>query len=71
MELIIVLAITIFVILYRMNPGGNVYEFLTKAAGKTYDKYAPYSFKMVRQKVKELGQEYTVKDYSYLLVLLV
>ena len=64
MELIIILAITVFVILYRMNPGGNVYEFLTKAAGKTYDKYAPYSFKMVRQKVKELGQEYTVKDYA-------
>ena len=70
MELIILLAITVFVILYRMNPGGNVYAFLTKTAGQTYDKYAPYSFKMVRQKVKELGQEYSFKDYVIQVVLI-
>ncbi len=70
MELIILLAIAIFVILYRMNPGGSVYSFLTKTAGQTYDKYAPYSFKMVRQKVKELGQEYSVKDYTIQIVII-
>ena len=29
-----------------------------------YDKFAPYSYKEVRQKVKDLGQEYTKKQYT-------
>ena len=29
-----------------------------------YDKYAPYSYKEVREKVKALGQEYTKKQYT-------
>ena len=28
-----------------------------------YDKFAPYSFKIVREKTKELGQEYTPRQY--------
>ena len=70
MELLILLGLTIFVILYRMSPGESVYKFLTKTAGQTYDKFAPYSFKMVREKVKELGQEYSVKDYTMQVVLI-
>jgi hypothetical protein len=70
MELIIILAITVFVLLYRMNPGGNVYSFITKSTSKTYDKFAPYSFKMVREKVKELGQEYSIKDYTIQVVVI-
>ena len=30
----------------------------------TYEKYAPYSFKVVREKAKELGQEYTSREYA-------
>ena len=70
MELLLILIIFVFVVLYRMNPGGNVYGFLSKTAGQTYDKYAPYSFKMVREKVKELGQEYSVKDYTIQVVII-
>ena len=70
MELIIILSITVFVLLYRMNPGGNVYSFITKSAGQTYEKFAPYSFKMVREKVKELGQEYSIKDYTIQVVVI-
>ena len=29
-----------------------------------YDRFAPYSFKVVREKTKELGQEYTAKQYA-------
>ena len=29
-----------------------------------YDRFAPYSFKVVREKTKELGQEYTAKQYT-------
>ena len=60
---IIVLAIAIFIILYRSNKKTNVYKFLNKQAQVLYDKYAPYSFKVTREKVKELGQEYTTKQY--------
>lgn len=61
---IIIAFIIIFVIAYRNNNGENVYKYITKQAGALYDKYAPYSYKEVRQKVKDLGQEYTKKQYT-------
>ena len=63
MELIILLIITLFIIIYRQYRGQNVYKFITEQAGVIYDKFAPYSFKVVREKTKELGQEYTPKQY--------
>ena len=62
-ELVILLAIAIYVILYRMKNGKEVYKFLVTKVTDTYDKYAPYSFKMVREKAKELGQEYSPRQY--------
>lgn len=67
MEFIIFLIIAfiiIFVMAYRYNTGDNVYKYITKQASFLYDKYAPYSFKEIRQKVKDLGQEYTKKQYT-------
>ncbi len=62
---LIVLIIAIFIVLYRNNSNSNnVYKFLNKQVGVIYDKYAPYSFKVVREKVKELGQEYTPRQYT-------
>ena len=62
---LVVLAIAIFVILYRNNSNSNnVYKFINKKIGVIYDKYAPYSFKVIRKKVKELGQEYTPRQYA-------
>ena len=63
MELIILLIIALFIIIYRQYRGQNVYKFITEQAGVIYDKFAPYSFKVVREKTKELGQEYTPKQY--------
>ena len=68
-ELIILLIIAIFVIIYRRNPGENVYKFVAGNATKMYDKYAPYSFKMVREKAIELGQEYNARQYLTQVVL--
>ena len=62
-ELLILLALTIFVILYRRSKNGNPLKNVIDVIGGIYDKYAPYSFKVVREKTKELGQEYTVKQY--------
>ncbi len=66
MEFIIFLLaafVIVFVIAYRNSAGQNIYLYVSKTAGNLYDKYAPYSFKEVRQKVKDLGQEYTKKQY--------
>ena len=58
-ELFIILAIAAIVLIARRNPGENIYKFVTNKAADVYDKYAPYSFKMVREKAIELGQEYS------------
>ena len=57
MELVLLILIAIFVITYRKNTGDNFYRFLMKEINNLYEKYAPYSFQMVREKTKELGQE--------------
>ncbi len=65
----IAVAIIIFVVLYRNNSNSNnVYKFINKKVNVIYDKYAPYSFKVVREKVKELGQEYTPRQYAIQIV---
>ena len=69
MELLILLAIAIFVLVYRHYRGQNVYKFIVDQARVAYDKFAPYSFKMVREKTKELGQEYTPRQYMMQLLL--
>ena len=63
MELIILLCIAIFVIIYRQNTGDNVYKYIVNTVGAAYNKYAPYSFKEVRERTKELGFEYTTRQY--------
>lgn len=69
MELIILIVIAVFVISYRMNNGENVYRFFISQVSNAYNKYAPYSFKEVRAKSKELGSEYTPKQYATQIVL--
>ena len=62
-ELLIIIAIVVGIYLYRNYKGENIGKFITDSVKTIYDKYAPYSFKMVRDKTKELGQEYTPKQY--------
>ena len=62
-EIFIVAALLIFVYIYRKNTGTNSYKFIARTVSNTYEKYAPYSFKVVREKAKELGQEYTSRQY--------
>lgn len=61
---LIVLAIAIFIIVYRSNKKTNVYKFVNDKINFVYEKYTPYSFKVIRKKVKELGQEYTPRQYA-------
>ncbi len=70
MEFIILLAIALFIVAYRLNKDENIYQFVTRSVASAYNKYAPYSFKMVREKAKELGQEYTPRQYLTQIVIL-
>ena len=62
-EILVIFFILVFMILYRKNTGGKFYKYIANGVADVYDKYAPYSFKMVREKTKELGQEYTPRQY--------
>lgn len=64
MELIILIIIAVYVISYRQNNGKNVYKFFIGQVSDVYDKFAPYSYKEVREKVKDLGQEFTMREYT-------
>ena len=69
-ELFIILAIAVIVLIARRNPGENIYKYVTNKAADVYDKYAPYSFKMVREKAIELGQEYSPRQYLTQVIIL-
>lgn len=60
---LLIALVAVFVISYRNSSGEKVYKYISKNAGNIYEKYSPYSFKEVRKKVKELGQDYTKKQY--------
>ena len=64
MELVIMLAIGIYVMSYRMQNGEGVYKTLANIVQTIYNKYAPYSYREVQEKSKALGVEYTAKQYT-------
>ncbi|HOO68300.1 MAG TPA: hypothetical protein PLC53_02935 [Bacilli bacterium] len=64
MEFILILVIALFIVLYRQNTGDVTYKFIVDKVGELYEKFAPYSFKKIRQKVKALGMDYTPQQYT-------
>ena len=64
MEFVIILLVVLFVVLYRQSNGTSIYKFVTDNVEIIYEKYAPYSFKVVREKCKEMGLEYSKKKYT-------
>ena len=69
MEFLLIALIVIFIVLYRKNTGAITYKFISDKVEDVYDKFAPYSFKNTREKVKELGMEYTAKQYTLQVVM--
>ena len=63
MEFILIGIILIFVMTYRNSSGEGVYKFLKEQSTVIYEQYAPYSYKEIRKKIKELGLEYTPRQY--------
>lgn len=70
MVLFLLLFIGLVVILYRNYKGQNISKYITEQVQAIYDKFAPYSFKVVREKTKQLGQEYTAKQYLIQIIIM-
>ena len=69
-EILIIGVIVIFIITYRSSTGEGVYKFVSAQALNIYDKYAPYSYKEMRSKIKKLGIDFTVRQYIIQIVLI-
>ena len=61
-EMIVIALVLLFMIVYRKS-NGAVRKYISEQSGEATNKYKKYSFKAVRKKAKELGQEYTVRQY--------
>lgn len=60
---ILIAIIMLFIVVYRKRNGENVYKYIINSAGDIYNKYAPYSYETVKEKVKEMGQDYSIRQY--------
>ncbi len=60
---IFVSIIAIFLVIYRSSIGEQTYKFISDNGKKLYSKVAPYTYKEMRKKIKELKQDYTVQQY--------
>ena len=63
MVLFLLIIIAFVILLYRNYKGQNVTKFITEQVQVVYERFAPYSYKVVREKTKQLGQEYTARQY--------
>ena len=70
MELFIMIVIAVFVMSYRMQNGESVYTFIIETIRTVYNKYAPYSYQEVRSKSKDLGADYSPKQYMVQVILI-
>lgn len=69
MEIVIIGVILVFIVTYRASTGSGVYKFVNEQANRLYNKYAPYSYKEMRKKIKALGLDYTPRQYFMQIVL--
>ena len=63
-ELFIIIFFVGGIFLYRNYKGENVGKYLAGQVQGIYEKVTPYSFRVVHEKTKQLGQEYTVRQYT-------
>ena len=63
-ESLIITVLVVGIYIYRHYQGENVGKYVLGQVQGMYDRFAPYSFKVVREKTKQLGQEYTAKQYT-------
>ena len=60
---IIVSILIIFIIIYRSSIGEQTYQYVNNQGKKIYSKVAPYTYKEIKKKIKDLKQDYTLQQY--------
>ena len=63
-ELFFLAGLFLFLYLYWNYKGENVGKYVIDQAQNMYERFSPYSFKVVREKTKQLGQDYTPRQYA-------
>lgn len=66
---IIAAVLIIFLVVYRSNVGEQAYKYVSLRSKKLYSKVAPYTYKEIKKKIKDLGQDYTATQYIGQLVI--
>lgn len=64
MVFFLLLLIALLILFVRKYQGQDLSKFFGSQLGSVYDRVAPYSFKVVREKTKQLGREYTPRQYA-------
>lgn len=70
MEFILVAVILLYIFMYRSSNEDSAYKFISIKANALYEKYAPYSYKVMREKIKDLGLDYSRKEYIIQIVVI-
>ena len=70
MEILLIGIIILFIFTYRTSTGEGVYKFVNKQATKLYSKYAPYSYREMRKKIKALGMDFTPRQYIIQIIII-
>ena len=70
LEIIIVGVIILFIVTYRASNGKDVAKFISNSAKDIYGLFEPYSYKEMRMKIKDLGMDYSPKQYITQIILL-
>ena len=66
MELVLLIIIAIFAIAYRSSQTQSVTsttKYISGQAKDLYDRIAPFSYKQMRAKIKDLGEDFTPKQF--------
>lgn len=62
-EILLVGIVVLFIVTYRFSVGQGVYKFIVEQGNNIYSIYKPYSYKEMRKKIKDLGMDYTPRQY--------
>ena len=60
---IVVAILLIFLVIYRSDNKQNAYQYINRSTTKLYSKVAPFTYKEISKKIKELNQDYTIQQY--------
>ena len=63
-ELLIIIVAVVFLYFYRHNSDNSFGKFFGKNLQGIYDRISPYSYNIVKEKIKEMGQDYTIRQYT-------